>query len=889
MMKEDPQVQVFKITDAEEKEPVSIWSGSFRLLLWIFILLAIIEAVFFLFIPPVILNKALYLSLHNLIEIMTLVISMLVFVLGWNYYRKYPSHNVVLLSYSFLAISVLKFAHTLSYPDMPPFFTLNTPHKSIIFSLGTEFLIAFVLLATALVPWKPIRSARTRYRYVFVFLLYAFLLYVVGFFLIDRIPLMFEEERGLTIFKISAEYVLMAVHLLTAVFLYRRYNRMVSFDVPKLLIAVMIMFLSRIFLLNYRDVNDSVILMGHIYVMIAFVLIYQAVIKENMLRPFHRLRQSEAALNKSREWLLTTLTSIYDAVITTDINGKITFMNRSAETLTGWNAIDAFGRDVKEIFPIEGDGNHPVDQLFQTDYHQGYIMELALQNKKGERIYIQSSATVIKGAGGKINGGVFVFRDITRRKLTEEKEKRLTAILEATTDIVAIADANQRVLYYNQAAKKLLGIDNHPDITNIHISDTHPKWAIDIVLNQGLPTAAQYGVWEGESAFLNMNNGYEIPVSQVILSHINEEGKVDYYSTIARDITELKKAAEKEKLSAVVIENIDEGVIITDSNQRILSVNPAFTQITGYQEYEVFGKKPSIIQSGRHDQKFYEAMWSKIEKTGRWQGEIWNRRKNGEEFLEEITITRVANEKGEITHYVALFKDVTEKRITEELLHKSERLAVVGQLAAGMAHEIRNPLTSIKGFVQLISGQSSQTEPYAKIILSELDRINHIVSELLVLARPQARNFNHFTLPELVKEVVVLFDTQAIMNNVQIVSFLEKSLPLVYGDRNQLKQVFINILKNAIEAMPLGGEVKVDIVERDDTHLVVRFMDQGEGIAPEHLDKLGEPFYTTKEKGTGLGLMVSYNIIREHQGEINISSHPGKGTTVEVVIPIHHH
>lgn len=887
-MKDDPHVQVFKIADADEKEPVSKWSGSFPLLLWSYMLLVIIQAVFFVFIPPVILDKVVYLSLHNLIEIMTLVISMLVFVLGWNYYRKHPSHNVVLLSNSFLAIAMLKFSHILSYPDMPSFFTENTPHKSIVFSLGTDFLIAIALLATALVPWKSIRSTRIRYFYVIGSMSYAILISVIGFFLIDRIPLTFEYKTGLTVYKVSAEYILIAIHLLTAVFLLRRYTHLISFDVPKLIMAVMIMLLSRIFLLNYQHVNDSIILMGHIYLMIAFVFIYQAVIKENVLRPFHRLRQSEAALNKSREWLLTTLTSIYDAVITTDVHGKITFMNRSAEALTGWNAIDAFGRDVKEVFPIEGNGDHPVDQVFQSDHYHGYIAELILKNKMGEKIYIQSSATVIKGAGKKVNGGVFVFRDITRRRQTEEKEKRLTAILEATTDFVAIADANHQVLYYNQAARKMLGIDNE-ELAKIRIADTHPKWAVDIVLNQGLPTAAQHGVWEGESAFLNLSNGNEVPVSQVILSHKNEEGKVDYYSTIARDITEIKKAAVKEKLSAVVIENIDEGVIITDTDQRILSVNPAFTQLTGYQENEVVGEKPSILQSGKHDREFYEAMWTQIEKKGRWQGEIWNRRKNGETFLEEITISRVTSEKGGTTHYVALFKDVTQKRITEELLRKSERLAVVGQLAAGMAHEIRNPLTSIRGFVQLISDQSDQTEPYVKIILSELDRINHIVSELLVLAKPQARNFDQLDLPELVKEVVVLYDTQAIMNNVQIISSLDHAFPPVYGDRNQLKQVFINILKNAIEAMPAGGKVMVDIVKRDESHLVVRLLDEGEGISPEHLDKLGEPFYTTKEKGTGLGLMVSYNIIREHQGEINIASDPGQGTTVEIVLPIDHH
>ncbi|MGZ4032576.1 MAG: ATP-binding protein, partial [Tumebacillaceae bacterium] len=158
----------------------------------------------------------------------------------------------------------------------------------------------------------------------------------------------------------------------------------------------------------------------------------------------------------------------------------------------------------------------------------------------------------------------------------------------------------------------------------------------------------------------------------------------------------------------------------------------------------------------------------------------------------------------------------------------------------------------------------------------------------LVLAKPQAMNYQLKDLNVLLQNIIALIDTQAIMNNVQILMMIssEKELPLIECEENQLKQVFINILKNALEAMPDGGNVYVSVKRTADDKVHVQFVDEGCGIPPERVAKLGEPFYTTKEKGTGLGLMVSYKIINEHQGQINVTSELNIGTTVDVVLPI---
>lgn len=236
-----------------------------------------------------------------------------------------------------------------------------------------------------------------------------------------------------------------------------------------------------------------------------------------------------------------------------------------------------------------------------------------------------------------------------------------------------------------------------------------------------------------------------------------------------------------------------------------------------------------------------------------------------------------------LIHYILLLRDMNNAEKNKE----KEKLAVVGELAAGVAHEIRNPLTSIKGFVQLIDQKKGPEIPefYTQIVLEELDRIEQIVGEMVILAKPAQETKGQIDLIPLLQDTVNLMSPQALMRNVVLRLKVEPGLPLIEGVRNQLKQVLINLIKNAIEAMEDGGSVAIEATYQAEK-VFISVTDTGEGIPPEVLGKLATPFFTTKDNGTGLGLMISYRIIQNHHGKITVQSKVGIGTEVTLKLPI---
>ncbi|WJQ11527.1 ATP-binding protein [Geobacillus stearothermophilus] len=352
---------------------------------------------------------------------------------------------------------------------------------------------------------------------------------------------------------------------------------------------------------------------------------------------------------------------------------------------------------------------------------------------------------------------------------------------------------------------------------------------------------------------------------------------------------QLEKAEENEQQLLTLINSMPDFVCFKDSEGRWLRVNDFGRRLYHLEHIDYVGKTDREL--GELVPFFKDTFEQCIESDREaWKSGTVTRREesfetpDGELKTFDVIKVPLFEENGARKGLLTIGRDITQQKRAEELLLKKEKLSVLGELAAGIAHEIRNPLTSMKGFIQMMQETREVNDDYMRIMLSELGRINQIVSELLVLAKPQSHNYRPFLLSEAVSYVISLIGHEATLNNVLISVHNNAPKACVYGDQNQIVQVLLNVMKNAIEAMPGGGSLYFRVSEAGGT-VYLDIADTGIGISKERLQKIGEPFFTLKEKGMGLGLTTSMKIIQEHKGTMQIESEVGKGTIVHLTLP----
>ena len=324
-----------------------------------------------------------------------------------------------------------------------------------------------------------------------------------------------------------------------------------------------------------------------------------------------------------------------------------------------------------------------------------------------------------------------------------------------------------------------------------------------------------------------------------------------------------------------LMESLPSGLFTTDLSGNILIFNRAAEHITEIPRTAAIGKNVTSV---------FPFVTYPIE-TRRGEGSITihdSRRIIG------LTLSQSTDSSGHETGYICIFQDITElKRLEAELKHK-ETLAAIGELSANMAHEIRNPLASLKGSIEILKEGTltkAHGEKLMDIALSEMDRLNTIITDFLTYSRPKPPEFLSFDLHTMLDEIIQL-TRNAVMSadNISITKDFGGHYEIV-ADPQKLRQVFLNLTMNAIESMPSGGSLTIR-TRRGHNTVAVSFRDSGIGIPPENLKEIFYPFFTTKDRGTGLGLSIAYRIIEEHRGRITVNSMPGTGTTFEITLPV---
>jgi len=349
-------------------------------------------------------------------------------------------------------------------------------------------------------------------------------------------------------------------------------------------------------------------------------------------------------------------------------------------------------------------------------------------------------------------------------------------------------------------------------------------------------------------------------------------------------------------LNEHIIDSMTGGVITINMRGMIATFNRSAELILGYDSEEIVGK--SVFEVFPLDSKNSDL--TKIIKDTLEQRQTSSSREiniyslNGKKIPIGITTSLLRDKKNTFLGIVVTFKDLEHIKHLEEQMRRADRLAAVGSLAAGIAHEIRNPLGSIKGLVQLLAEDlkaDDQKISYAAVIVKEVDRLNKVVEELLSFARPDDSelevNFVELNLNEVIDQTLLLASHDSKKENIKIIKEYSEDLPLIPADSKKLQQAFLNLIMNAFSAMENEGNLTIKTEYKPDTKIAkVIFADTGLGISPNNLTKIFDPFFTAKQGGTGLGLTITHQIIATHKGKIDVESKINKGTKFIISFPV---
>ncbi len=372
-----------------------------------------------------------------------------------------------------------------------------------------------------------------------------------------------------------------------------------------------------------------------------------------------------------------------------------------------------------------------------------------------------------------------------------------------------------------------------------------------------------------------------------------------------RERRQRKEAESQLRLLGKALESAANTIVIADRSGTVVWVNAAFTQMTGYSAGEILGRTPRLLKSEVQNQAFYEHLWSTILGGRVWRSELVNRRKDGSLYTEECSITPVRNEGREITHFIAVKQDITERKELEAQLRQAQKMDAIGQLAGGIAHDFNNILTVILGHAQMwlhsVDSPSSAERDAPQQIHQAAEKAAGLTRQLLAFSRRQVLRMEPLDLNERVRDLTKML-RRILGEDITLRMTCSPQPAVVMADAVMMEQVLLNLAVNARDAMPNGGvlDVEVGLVDVEPCHVVVqaeaqpgkhvclRVADQGCGIAPEHLSHVFEPFFTTKDvgKGTGLGLATVHGIVRQHGGWVEVESELGHGTTFRVYLPI---
>jgi two-component system NtrC family sensor kinase len=594
-----------------------------------------------------------------------------------------------------------------------------------------------------------------------------------------------------------------------------------------------------------------------------------------------------------------------DGIIVFDEDSRIEFANQMASEIMGIPK-DQILR--QEFFSLIGKRDEEfLEEMVMRGEGMGekVCTEMSLHTPKNQVKETEVCIAPAQSEDGRIKTYAYI-RDITERKKFEralrESEEKYRNLFDRVRHGLYISTKEGHFVDCNQAMWGLLGYQNKEEFLKVDI-------ARDLYMDPKdretfMALVEKEGFVKDFEVDWKKKNGEKITVLLATTAKRDGKGKIIGYEGLNIDITDRKKMERELKEANDFLMNLIEssvdGIIVTDMKGDILIFNKGAEDLLGYKSEEVVGRMNirSIYQPGVAKEVMEKLRSPDYGGVGKLTSfPIFHRRKDGELIEGDLSASLIYDEKGKEIASVGIFKDLRERlkmerelREIQQALLQSEKLAAMGRLTSQIAHELNNPIYGIMNTLELLKTEIPPESKRRKILelsLSEIQRLSEMLRNMLSFSKPEEEKRRPVKIDELIEGILLVMEKQMREANIKVKTSFDEGIPEVMASTNQMRQVFLNIFKNAKEAMPKGGTLFVR-TSKEDNRILIRIQDTGTGIPEEIKDKIFEAFFTTKQKvkGVGLGLSVCYGIIKDHAGDIKVESKEGKGTTFAISLPI---
>jgi PAS domain S-box-containing protein len=595
--------------------------------------------------------------------------------------------------------------------------------------------------------------------------------------------------------------------------------------------------------------------------------------------------RAEETIRRSEEYFRSLIEHSAEVIDILNPDGVIRYTTPSVKRVLGFEPEEVIGRNVFEL--IHPDDRERSMYAFQRDlaiFDGSRTFEVRVQHRDGSWRWFEAAARNLLD-NPSVGGIVVTSRDVTARREAAAELRRNNAILAAIPDAVVVTDTDGRVTYWNHGAERLFGWS----VDEVVGAVLHERVAEDVRSRFRCELERVLAGEEIAGEFEDIRKDGSRILTDTTISVIRDpRGAPRAVLRIARDITE-------HRLMGRVLEEMPEAVIFLDARNRIVSCNAATERTFGYAADELIGQ-PVELLSVEGDARAPAPVPDIIEATrrhGGWSGEVVRRRKDGSHIPVRLITGVVRDSDGRIIGQAGLLRDLTDEKRTEMQMRRAERMTSLGTLLGGLAHELNNPLTSIKSFAQLLllDERSEEDRDGLEVIHQEADRAAQLVADLRLIAR-QTREMatpprEPVDLNEMVRSIVA--PRRAAALRFEIRAELQDGLAPVWADRLRVEQMIRQLVLNAEQAMESidsDGELVIR-TRASGGSAVIEVADTGPGIDAGDQERIFDPFWTTKEQGEGIGLGLSmvHTVVTEHDGEIRVSSEPGSGATFVVELP----